>query len=439
MLNAVRWIALCAALLPVLAVVVLVSLAFYSLEEAPLVPRNAPADYATVAAGKALAKRIKIQVEAAEGHATMLAVTEKELDQLAQLGSHTFAWLNTDIEFDRAAIHTMASVHLPTNPFGEYLNMDVRVNQSSAGVAIDRVSIGPLQFSGRWLLPLAARLLDVLLPNEQASTLLASVREFRIDGETALLNVVPPADVKVQLKQAVRTLQAARFPSGEGERVGHYYDLLVALGSSVDARNESLNTYLTPLMVEAADRGANSSATTENRAAIWALVIYFSNGAFETLVGKLVSAQRSLVRAPSEVTLAGREDLMAHFLYSAGSMLATLQGIGIAAGEFKELLDSGDGGSGFSFADLAADRAGIAFVTAATASEEQAQQLQKSIIASNAEAAFFPDVSGLIEGLSEEQFRQGYGNAKSQRYRAQVEQIDSRIVRLPVYGNSIAP
>ena len=124
---------------------------------------------------------------------------------------------------------------------------------------------------------------------------------------------------------------------------------------------------------------------------------------------------------------------MLHFIYSAGITLATQQGIGFAAGEFKELLDSGSGGSGFSFADLAADRAGIAFVKAATASESGAQHLQQSIVAHKDESAFFPSISGLSEGLSAAQFRRMYGSTESQEYRSQVELIDERIARLPVY------
>jgi hypothetical protein len=279
-------------------------------------------------------------------------------------------------------------------------------------------------------LPLAARLVDIALPNKQASTLLASVQEIQIVGDTARITVFPPPDVKAQLKQAVRTLQASRFPPGEEERVGHYYGLLVGMGGTPDGSPRSLSAYLIPLMAEASQRSVYTDAVSENRAAIWALVIYFSNGAFETLVGKLVSGQRPLVRSPYGIVLANRQDLMAHFLYSAGITLATQQGIGIAAGEFKELLDSGNGGSGFSFADLAADRAGIDFVNAATASDESARQLQRRIMASDGEADFFPDISGLTEGLSEEQFREQYGSVESERYRQQVERIDRRIAQL---------
>ncbi len=433
MLKALRRIILGTVLLPVLLAIMAIGLAFYTLEETPLASRSAPVDYASVAAGKALLKRIKIQVEASDDSGTTLAVTEDELRHLAQMASHTFARLNTDVSFDGTSIMSRASVQLPPNPFGAYLNLGVEIGQSSTGIGVDRLSIGPLRVSGRWLLPLTARLADVLVQDRQASVLLASVHGLQIHGDTALLTVFPPPDVKATLKQAVRNLQASRFPPGEEERVVHYYDLLARMTAPGYQRSRSLSVYLTPLMTEAARRGAGSSAVAENRAAIWAMVIYFSNGAVEALVGKLVSGQRALVRAPSRVTLQGREDLMSHFLYSAGITLATQQGIGIAAGEFKELLDSGNGGSGFSFADLAADRAGIAFVTAATRDEASARQLQEQLIASHSEAGFFPDTAGLVEGLSAAQFRQQYGSAESERYRKQVALIDQRIERLPVY------
>ena len=433
MLKTLRLTIVFAMLLPVLVVTATIALAFYVVEKEPLVRQSAPVDAETVAAGKGLLQRIILQVESADARGTTLVVTEAELRHLAQMGSHTFERLTTDVYFDGGTINFRGSLRLIPNPVGEYLNLVFQVGRSSDGINIDWLSIGPLKLPGRWLLPLAARLADTLLQNQQASLLLASVRGFRIEGDKALLSVQPPPDVKAQFKQAVKTLQASRFPPGEQERVVHYYEYLVSIGEQGDHRSRSLSAYLAPLMVEAANRRERNSAVVENRAAIWALTIYFSAGAFETLVGDLVSSRRALVRPPSGVTLDGRWDLMAHFIYSAGITLATQQGIGIAAGEFKELLDSGNGGSGFSFADLAADRAGIQFVTAATSSESAARRLQQSIVENNNEGAFFPDISGLAEGLSEEQFRRQYGSTQSESYRKQVALIDQRIAHLPVY------
>lgn len=437
MLNALRWITLCVFFLLLLAVCTAAALSLYALEEEPLVRRGEAANYTTVAEGKAFMQRIMKQVESAGTEGTTLAVTEGELNRLAQIGSHTFKWLNTDLGIDGSAINARVSVQLPANPFGEYLNLVAQVPQSGEGIAIDRISMGPLSYSGAWLLPLAAQLADALLRDRQANLLLEGVNSIQIEGDTAFLNVSPPSDVKANLKQAVRTLQAYRFPAGEEKRVTHYYDLLAREGEMGSGRSQSLSKYLSPLMGEAAKRSAGGSAMAENRAAIWALNIYFSNGGFEALIGKLVSSQRELVRSPPDITLAGRGDLVAHFLTSAAIALASQQGISIAVGEFKELLDSGNGGSGFSFADLAADRAGIQFVSLATASEAQARQLQEQLLINAGEASFFPDISGLAEGLSDNQFRQQYGDVESQRYRQQVELIDQRIARALIYNQPV--
>lgn len=418
--------------LPLLIAIATLVLAFFALEQEPLVSQHTPVDYQTVAAGKALLKRLNRQIESAADVGATLAVTEDELGYLAQMGTHTFQRINMDIDLGSTTIDARLSLHLLPNPMGEYLNLAFRIGQSTGGLGIDRLSVGQLDLPGRWLLPLLARTADVLLPDQQPSLLLASVRSFRIEDTTALFEVQPPPDAKAQLKQVVKTLQASRFPRGEQERVVHYYEILTRLGVREPGR--SMSDYLAPLMVEAVKRRDTSSAVVENRAVIWALTVYFSYGGIETLVGDLVSSERDLVRPARGVTLGARWDLMAHFLYSAGITLATQQGIGIAAGEFKELLDSGGGGSGFSFPDLAADRAGVRFATEATASESSARQLQQVIVENVGEGVFFPSVSGLPEGLREKQFQKEYGSTQSETYRKQVALIDQRINRLLAYS-----
>lgn len=439
MLTAIRWIFLAILFFLVLFVCASIGLFLFALEDEARVSKPAPADAITVTDAKAFVKRIKIQVESATEGGTVLEVTEQELDQLSQLGTHTFKWLNTDIDIDGTSLIAAMSAQLPENPFGRYLNLGAQIQQSADGIAIDRLTIGPLSVPAGWVLPLGAHLADVLFDEQQASLILEGVNGIDVVGDTVLLSVEPPPDMKAHLKQAVRTLQDLRLPAGEHERVVHYYNLLIDQGALHGDRTESLSVYLHPLIEEAAIRSARGSAVAENRAALWALMIYFSNGGFEMLVGKLVSSQRRLVYSPYDVTLAGRRDLMAHFLASAAITLASQQGISIAAGEFKELLDSGEGGSGFSFVDVAADRAGIQFATVATADEDSALWLQQQLAADNSEVSFFPDTSGLRENLSDGQFREQYGDVESQRYRQEIERIDQRIARLLVYGSPATP
>ena len=83
---------------------------------------------------------------------------------------------------------------MPHNRFDKYLNFGAHIEQSSDGIALDRLSIGSLSFSGAGL-PLAARLVDLLLPDKQASSMLESVRELRSKKLSVVGGNAPP-DVK---------------------------------------------------------------------------------------------------------------------------------------------------------------------------------------------------------------------------------------------------
>ena len=72
-------------------------------------------------------------------------------------------------------------------------------------------------------------------------------------------------------------------------------------------------------------------------------------------------------RLPRHSQLRGRPDSARHFWVSAAVTALVGDVVSDAAGLLKEELDAGEGGSGFSFGDLMADRAGTEFARAATA------------------------------------------------------------------------
>jgi hypothetical protein len=97
-----------------------------------------------------------------------------------------------------------------------------------------------------------------------------------------------------------------------------------------------------------------------------------------------------------------------------------------AAGLMKEQLDALTRGSGFSFGDLAADRAGVRFAQVATTSETAARatriRLQNAFVVDD----FFPLVD-FPEDLTVEQFRREFGGVGSERYRRQIKQIETKL------------
>ena len=104
----------------------------------------------------------------------------------------------------------------------------------------------------------------------------------------------------------------------------------------------------------------------------------------------------------------------------------------LALGLAKEVMDSTPGGSGFSFIDMAANKAGIRLATAATRSTKGAHAFQARIGRGAAVADLLPPLADLPEGISRDDLQStfgGLGGAETQRLLAE---IDQRIAALPL-------
>ena len=93
----------------------------------------------------------------------------------------------------------------------------------------------------------------------------------------------------------------------------------------------------------------------------------------------------------------------------------------------KEQLDALTSGSGFSFRDFAADRAGVRFANAATNSEKDAKAMQDFIMGKFILGNFLPAIDDLPENLTTEQFRMKYGSVGSGTYRQMIIDIEKRL------------
>ena len=136
---------------------------------------------------------------------------------------------------------------------------------------------------------------------------------------------------------------------------------------------------------------------------------------------------RTAVALRAGTTLRGRGDWVRHYCLSAGLAVVEISFVSDAGGLIKEELDALTHGSGFSFGDLAADRAGVRLSEAATASESAAQSMQTRLQSGYSADDFFPIASDLPENLTLEQFRQDYGGVGTQRYRQTINEIETRL------------
>jgi hypothetical protein len=330
------------------------------------------------------------------------------------------------------------SLRIPASPFGSYLNVLIELAPSTTGLDLSRIRVGSLTVPRRLAHPVARLALDLILGWGNGRALLDMVGGVSLEGERLSVEFRPMPDFAQRMAEIRDRLRLARDDAlrvVSPEQVKAYYQQIEEVVALQDPRDRtSLVRYMSPVFELAARRSRTGSAIEENRAAIMALAIFFGTPRFELFTGPVIPTDAPANgRRGARTTLADRVDARLHFIYSAALKLASDSGVSFALGEFKEVLDSGQGGSGFSFPDLAADRAGIRFAEEAAASEARAARLQQLLAAGEDEGLFFPSLLDLPEDLGEARFKRDYAGLDSPGYRAAIAEIDRRLAALPLY------
>jgi hypothetical protein len=176
-----------------------------------------------------------------------------------------------------------------------------------------------------------------------------------------------------------------------------------------------------------------ASAALENRAALVALAFLAAGQPLGPLLGAPEAAAGPAGRPGrpprgSVLQLQGRPDWPLHLLISAALAAEAGSPLSDAIGLYKEVADSRHG-SGFSFADLAADRAGTRLGLAA---RRDAQRLQAALAAGQPEGALLPPVQDLPENMPEGEFHRRFGGVGAPPYQAVLREIEARLDRLPL-------
>ncbi|PCI28320.1 MAG: hypothetical protein COB67_06630 [SAR324 cluster bacterium] len=132
-----------------------------------------------------------------------------------------------------------------------------------------------------------------------------------------------------------------------------------------------------------------------------------------------------------EVQLYGRHDWARHFLIAAALVASLGEELSDTLSTNKEILDQAT--SGFSFGDLMADRAGIAFAKLLSESEENAKYHQGMIAFQFILQDYIPNPKHLPEDLPSNDFEQKFGFLQSQEYQKLIRKIDQQIKETPAY------
>lgn len=371
---------------------------------------------------------------------TQLVLTQAEIDGLTALFHRAVPSAAVNITLSEYGAVLLGALSLPKPLNQQFVNVSATLLPSKTGIALAGVQVGSLSLSGTSTIRLMRWLVDYYAGEGATDKLLKTVTSVATSPNQLVVGLNVDKDV-LALRQNASLLSKLRDELalfGDKEMITRYYQALLAFANQQPI-NGKVNQYINHIFTYAITENKQQlpvSYIEQNKAVLVALVLYFGDNRMALLVGdvaKLTWRQRvRQARHRRLITLAGRGDLQQHFVYSIALQLLSNDQASDALGEFKEFLDTNQGGSGFSFADLMADRAGTRLAMMATHSEAQAKQLQAQL-ASVSDGELMPTIQGLAEGLGEREFTQQFQGVSSANYQQMVAHIDSRLKALSLY------
>ncbi|MCV2361582.1 hypothetical protein LNV08_21675 [Paucibacter sp. TC2R-5] len=401
-----------------LGLLLLIGLALaLSLQRTPLVALAAELQPADVKQAKDVLRRNDPR-QLETGAQRLLSLREQELNLMLGQAAKVYGHAAAQMQLHPGRAHFQAS--WPVAKLGLWLNLDAELQDGKALPEFTRFRIGRLPLPAglaNWGMKRAMQRLPALLDLPLSDVLLGDMVE-RVGFAEELLQIKYRWN-----KDSMARVMSSLWPAAEQQRALAYQAHLAAWVQTLPAGQPvSLASLMPPMFVLAQQRsaGLSAQAAAENRAAILTLALYATGESWARVMPAAQAWPRPL---PLQVTLNGRDDFAMHFLVSAALAVEGGGPLADAIGVYKELSDS-RGGSGFSFNDIAADRAGTRF---GLLSEQSPEKLQSLLSGGLPESAFMPVVSDLPEFLSEGEFLQRYGGVDGRAYKQMIKEIEARL------------
>lgn len=411
-------------LLAVLAVPLVIVVAGF--EPEPLIEPGKSLSHEDVKRIKALLKqhdprRLK------QGEIRTLALSERDLNLLLDYSVARTLEINSRVELYPDSAAVSLTYQLPEKYSGNYLNVSARVSQADEVLRIETLELGQISLPG-WLLNPVLPLFHakMLKYSDEYREVLQTIGEFRLGNEQLVLVYQWQPELAAQLKSSGYGLL---FSAEDKSRVLAYHNELVRLAKVFPARRVPLEKILPSLFTLASVRSdEQGDPHSENRALLQTLGMYVMG----VNVGRFVEAQIEPVQHRMYLTVLNRHDLAQHFTVSAALTVSAGSGLANAIGLFKELDDSHDG-TGFSFDDLLADRAGVRLAELSTETEQSARVMQQRLRGRLSESDFMPAIDELPPSLMELAFKQRYRDLDSEKYGLVDDEIERRIQLCRLY------
>lgn len=367
---------------------------------------------------------------------------ETEINNAIAFVSKSYASLSGSVSSQAESALFSLSFQIPYFGNRFYLNLQAKLLTSPHGLVWSEGYISSYRLSDtqtRWVFKKAVQ---VLLGKRYGSNIMAGVKRVDIQNKTITVAFSPPKNLQQGFAKAAQRISSYSGQSLDFEtaRVQHYLDFLVDMTRALPKENVSTDRYIRALLMEAKTQSETKTLPpkNENLSAIFALSIQVAPGVFRHFIEGLKVNRLNATPQPL-LTLERRQDLAKHFIVSGALHILAEKGLSFSIGEAKEILDLHSGGSGFSFADIAADLSGIRFTELAIESNKSAAFLQRYGANALHETDFFPSIAQLPEGLNEANFQARYVDVNSEQYLALIQEIQRRIDALNLYSAPIRP
>lgn len=327
-----------------------------------------------------------------------------------------------------------ATLKIPATPLGNYINLSVTAETKNGIPAFHSLKAGRLSLSGSMASPLLAivhRLLLRLEPYENLSQTRQALKLMTIDGRFLTLTYEWDPHKAKNLKDQ---MQNSLIQPDHQARLVRHHNELARLLNQVQGKPSSLVDILRPMFAFAGlESEAKGNPVQENKALFQVMALVVTGKKLGSFVNPDLKKKLTQLK-PARLLLNQRKDLAQHFLVSAALTVSASSSLANFLGLAKEIDDSNQG-SGFSFADLAADKAGVKMGEMAMADPILARQLQQKMEQVFQEAGFMPSISHLPEGIMALEFKVRYEDLDSASYQLINSEIDQRLGKCPLYQN----
>ena len=358
--------------------------------------------------------------QARAGVVSSAQVRERDVELLLNHAARRWFDAASRVRLSSQRATVQLSAHAPSNPFGRWLNLELELEETGGLPVIDGFRIGRLPLPP-WLAErIGLYAADRFGLRQELQLAAEVVRRVRFSPQQLLVTYAWQGD-------SMNRLWGGLLTADELKRLRVYSDRLVDLSARrAPSLEMPMAQLLGPLFDLARQRSAaGNDAAAENRAALVVLTLYANGHA----VASVAPAARYWPRPrPMRLMLAGRADFPLHFLVSATLASEGTTPLSQAIGIYKEVADS-RGGSGFSFNDMAANRAGTRF---GALTVQDPQRLQDLVARGVRDSELLPRTDDLPEFMAEPEFVRRYGGVGAPAYNALLAEIDRRIALLPL-------